>query len=80
MEKEELLIRKNLYHKLDKRIMDYLIGKSRVKGGKVLDIRHKQIANELGTAREVITRLLKKNGKRGGNPTTPPGDRNFTGW
>jgi len=54
-----------LYHKLDKRILDYLIEKSRLKGEKLLNIRHKQIANELGTAREVITRLLKKMEKEG---------------
>ncbi len=49
-----------LYHKLDKRIYDYLIEKSRVKGSKTLDLRHKQIAYELGTAREVVSRILKK--------------------
>jgi CRP/FNR family transcriptional regulator len=54
-----------LYHKLDKRILDYLIEKSRIKGEKIIDIRHKQIASELGTAREVITRLLKKLEKEG---------------
>jgi CRP/FNR family transcriptional regulator, anaerobic regulatory protein len=54
-----------IYHKLDKRIMDYLAEKSRIKGGKIIDIRHKQIASELGTAREVITRILKKLEKEG---------------
>jgi CRP/FNR family transcriptional regulator len=54
-----------LYHKLDKRILDYLVEKSRLKGDKILNIRHKQIASELGTAREVITRLLKKMEKEG---------------
>jgi CRP/FNR family transcriptional regulator len=54
-----------LYHRLDKRILDYLVEKSRIKGEKILDIRHKQIASELGTAREVITRLLKKMEKEG---------------
>jgi CRP/FNR family transcriptional regulator len=54
-----------LYHKLDKRILDYLVEKSRVKNEKIINIRHKQIANELGTAREVITRLLKKLEKEG---------------
>lgn len=54
-----------LYHKLDKRIMDYLIEKGRLKGEKIINIRHKQIASELGTAREVITRLLIKLEKEG---------------
>ena len=54
-----------LYHKLDKRIYDYLFEKSRVKGSKTLDLRHKQIAYELGTAREVVSRILKKLEKEG---------------
>lgn len=58
-------IRYLLYHKLDKRIYDYLLEKSEVKGEKLLNIRHKQIASELGTAREVISRLLKKMEKEG---------------
>jgi CRP/FNR family transcriptional regulator len=62
-----------LYHKLDKRILDYLTEKSRVKGEKILSIRHKQIANELGTAREVITRLLKKLEKEGKIKQHPQG-------
>ena len=45
--------------------MDYLLEKKRVKGESILNIRHKQIANELGTAREVITKLLKKLEKEG---------------
>lgn len=58
-------IRYLLYHKLDKRIYDYLVEKSGVRGEKILNIRHKQIASELGTAREVISRLLKKMEKEG---------------
>jgi CRP/FNR family transcriptional regulator, anaerobic regulatory protein len=54
-----------LFFKLDKRILEYLIEKSRLKGDKIINIRHKQIASELGTAREVITRVLKKMEKEG---------------
>jgi CRP/FNR family transcriptional regulator len=36
-----------------------------VKGEPIINIRHKQIASELGTAREVITRLLKKMEREG---------------
>lgn len=49
-----------LFGRLDDRLYHYLVEKSRLKGEKVLDIRHKQIAAELGTAREVITRVLKR--------------------
>ncbi len=54
-----------LFHKLDKRIYDYLVEKSKLRGEKILDIRHKQIAFELGTAREVVSRLIKKLEKEG---------------
>ncbi|MFH1118573.1 MAG: Crp/Fnr family transcriptional regulator [Bacteroidota bacterium] len=66
-------IRYLLYHKLDKRIYDYLVEKSIMKGEKILNIRHKQIAYELGTAREVISRLLKKMEKEGKIRQLPEG-------
>ena len=58
-------IRYLLYYKLDKRIYDYLVEKSRVKGTKKLKMKHKQIAYEVGTAREVVSRILKKLEKEG---------------
>jgi len=54
-----------LYYKLDKRIYDYLLEKSKMKSEKTLNLKHKQIANELGTAREVVSRILKKLEKEG---------------
>jgi CRP/FNR family transcriptional regulator len=49
-----------IYHKLDRRILDYLIHKVRFTGKNPLKISHKEIANDLGTAREVVSRLVKK--------------------
>lgn len=49
-----------LFDKLDQRLYHYLLEKSKLKGEKILSIRHKQIAGELGTAREVITRVMKR--------------------
>lgn len=49
-----------LFGRMDHRLYNYLLEKSKLKGEKTLDIRHKQIATELGTAREVVTRVLKK--------------------
>lgn len=49
-----------LLHKMDKRLYDYLKKKSELTGNNSLKMSHSQIANELGTAREVITRVLKK--------------------
>jgi CRP/FNR family transcriptional regulator len=49
-----------LFGRMDHRLYHYLLEKSKLKGEKILNIRHKQIAAELGTAREVVTRVLKK--------------------
>lgn len=49
-----------LFDKLDKRLLDYLEEKVRLTRKNPLKISHRQIANELGTAREVISRVMKK--------------------
>jgi CRP/FNR family transcriptional regulator len=49
-----------LFDKMDQRLYNYLLEKSKLKGEKILTVRHKQIAGELGTAREVITRVMKR--------------------
>jgi CRP/FNR family transcriptional regulator, anaerobic regulatory protein len=49
-----------LYYKLDKRLLDYLAERIKVTGKNPLKISHKEIANDLGTAREVVSRLVKK--------------------
>lgn len=49
-----------LFGRLDTRLYNYLVEKARLRGEKVLVIRHKQMAAELGTAREVITRVMKR--------------------
>ena len=49
-----------LFHKLDQRIVDYLKERQKLKNQKVLKLTHREIAHELGTAREVISRILKK--------------------
>jgi len=49
-----------LFDKMDKRIFDYLVEKSKVLGNKKLNLRHHEIAKEMGTAREVVSRVLKK--------------------
>jgi len=54
-----------IFQKLDSRIYDYLKEKSRVKSNRILDLRHREIALELGTSREVISRVLKKLEKEG---------------
>ena len=49
-----------LYHKLDKRVLDYLQEKIKVTSKNPIKITHKEIAQELGTAREVVSRIIKK--------------------
>lgn len=49
-----------LFSKLDQRIYDYLKKKCEMKSSGLLKISHRQIAEELGTAREVVSRILKK--------------------
>jgi CRP/FNR family transcriptional regulator len=49
-----------LFEKMDKRLMDYLNEKSEVLNSRFLDLRHHQIAREMGSAREVISRVMKK--------------------
>ncbi len=49
-----------LFDKMDKRLLDYLTEKTQLTGKNPLKISHRQIAVELGTAREVISRMMKK--------------------
>ncbi|MBR09282.1 MAG: Crp/Fnr family transcriptional regulator [Rickettsiales bacterium] len=49
-----------LFHKMDQRLHNYLQEKAKITGKNPIKISHKQIANEIGTVREVVTRVLKK--------------------
>lgn len=49
-----------VFEKLDQRILEYLKMKTAVTNVQALDVRHREIAKELGTSREVITRVLRK--------------------
>ncbi len=48
------------FQKLDERLVNYLKNKTRVSGKKVVSLSHQQIADELGTSRVVVSRLLKQ--------------------
>lgn len=54
------MINQVLFEKLDKRLMEYLKAKLEVTQKNPINISHRKIANDLGTAREVVTRVLKK--------------------
>lgn len=49
-----------LLDKMDKRLYDHLKKKTILMHEDFIKMSHNQIANELGTAREVVTRVLKK--------------------
>lgn len=48
------------FKKMDERLAGYLKQKSAVTGSSLINLSHQQIADELGTNRVVISRLLKK--------------------
>ena len=48
------------FQKLDERLISYLKDKSEVSSSALINLSHEQIANELATSREVVSRLLKK--------------------
>ncbi len=54
------MINQLLFEKLDSRIMDYLKAKIKIHDKNPIKVSHKQIANDLGTAREVVSRVMKK--------------------
>jgi CRP/FNR family transcriptional regulator len=45
---------------LDERLINYLKNKSKLSGKSSLQLSHNQIAEEMGTSRVVISRLLKQ--------------------
>jgi len=48
------LIEEVAFHKLDQRLASVLLGK-----GRILHVTHQQLADELGSVREIVSRLLK---------------------
>jgi CRP/FNR family transcriptional regulator len=48
------------FQKLDRRLFDYLHRQWNLAGETPVKLSHRQIATELGTAREVVSRLIKK--------------------
>jgi len=48
------------FKKMDDRLISYLKEKSKISGSALVNLSHQQIADEMGTNRVVISRLLKK--------------------
>lgn len=53
------LMEQILWKRLDQRLADFLLQESVLEGETVLPITHEKIANHLGSAREVVTRMLR---------------------
>lgn len=64
---EELLeiVNAIAFKKVDERLLSLLNKKSELTKSKTIQITHEQLANELGTARVVVSRLLKQLEERG---------------
>ncbi|MGE3726946.1 MAG: Crp/Fnr family transcriptional regulator [Candidatus Sericytochromatia bacterium] len=48
------------FSRVDERLLDLLQTRAKLAGGSLIQATHQQLADELGTAREVVSRLLKK--------------------
>lgn len=53
------LMEQILWHSMDRRLAGYLLDQSVMEGNDTLIVTHEQIARDLGTAREVVTRMLR---------------------
>jgi len=54
------MVNEAVFHKLDKRILSYIKQQISITGNNPIKLTHKEIANNLGTSREVVSRVLKK--------------------
>ena len=48
-----------MWKSFDKRLADFLLEECTLEESNVLKITHEKIANHMGTAREVVTRMLR---------------------
>lgn len=53
------LIEQVMWKSVDKRLAAFLLEESGLEGGNVLPVTHERIAAHMGTAREVVTRMLR---------------------
>lgn len=54
------IIEKTLFYSLEDKIADYLIEASNLSNSTIIYTTHENIANSIGSAREAVTRILKK--------------------
>jgi CRP/FNR family transcriptional regulator len=49
-----------VFHRLDKRVINYIKQQILITGNNPVKLTHREIASNLGTSREVVSRVLKK--------------------
>jgi len=49
-----------VFHRLDKRVLNYIKQQISITGSNPIKLTHREIASNLGTSREVVSRVLKK--------------------
>lgn len=49
-----------VFHRLDKRVLNYIRQQILITGNNPIKLTHREIASNLGTSREVVSRVLKK--------------------
>lgn len=54
------MVNEAVFHRLDKRILSYIKQQIAITGHNPIKLTHREIANNLGTSREVVSRVLKK--------------------
>lgn len=55
-----LTVKELLFKRMDERLVKYLLKRQNLNNNQPVKIKHREIANDLGTAREVVSRALKK--------------------
>ena len=53
------LMEQIMWRSFDKRLAEFLLEEMQLEGSPILKITHEKIANHMGTAREVVTRMLR---------------------
>ena len=53
------LMEQIMWKSFDKRLAAFLLEEAAIDGTKLLKVTHERIANHMGTAREVVTRMLR---------------------
>ena len=66
-------IRHLLFNRLDQRLLNSLREQGRIRGTDLIQVKHREVAQDLGTAREVITRTMRKLETDGKIRQTPEG-------